>query len=291
MQALAKIEAAKDRFVSIYQAVHKVDDQQAKQFYEVEAFNFKRQVSENKYLAQCSELSVAGVFLEVISNGLSFDSSSKHVYLIPRGGKLTYSYASDGLIYLCTAAGSIKSCTVPVLVYEGDKIEVGTKNGQTYVNHSKAIPNKSTKILGGFCYIHQHKAPSVAFWMGVEEIERLKRYSAKANGKRGANDLYSSGEDGQIDEGFFRTKITKAALKNFRKKKTLVDNHFDDDLMTDEAPDFLEIGDSNSPYPNDSSNTLHKETGEIIDAEPVSENGATPENDSDNSETKEPMVF
>lgn len=242
--ALQKIKSpeSKEKFVSIYQAVHKVDNESAKNFFEVEAFNFKKRIEENDYLKDCTELSIAGVFLEVISNGLSFDKSANHVYLIPRSVKvgdkwekrLTYTEAADGLVYLTKSAGSIESASVS-LVYDGDDISVITENNHKIINHKPAIPRASNKIIGGFAIITLNKnGDTDAFWMDVSEVARLMAYSKKSNKSRKnpegkANALYTSGIDGQIDEGFFKTKVLKAALKDYPKKKTLRDAYFDDE--------------------------------------------------------------
>lgn len=239
--ALAKLESPEiaAKFVAIYQAVHKVSPADAKNFMEVETFNFKRLFEETPSLQKCTELSVAGTFLEVISNGLSFDKGSKHVYLIPRNvnvgskenpkweSRLTYSYASDGIIALTTSAKSIKSCSIPVIVYEGDQIDVKAIDGKLSINHTQSIPRKSNTILGGYCTVTLPDGEKEQFWFDISEISRLMNFSAKAN-KGSANDLYSSGEDGQIDTGFLRTKIVKMALKGKRRRQTLDDNEFND---------------------------------------------------------------
>ena len=249
--ALQKIEApeSKEKFISIYQAVHKVDYDSATNFFEVEAFNFRKAIEENTYLQDATELSVAGVFLEVISNGLSFDKSSNHVYLIPRNVKkgngwekrLTYQYAADGLIHLTKSAGSIVNASVTV-VYEGDDIKVITENNQKIINHAPAIPRQSSKIIGGFAIITLNdRGDTDAFWMDVSEISRLAKFSEKANRGK-TNALYTSGTDGQIDEGFFKTKILKAALKTYSKKKTLASSEFDEEAE-DITPEFISGGD------------------------------------------------
>jgi recombinational DNA repair protein RecT len=230
-----------EKFTAIYKAVHKCNIEDAKNFFEIEKFAFRAALESTPVLKECSELSVASTFLEVISNGLSFEKSAQHVYLIPRNVKvgdqwekrMTYSYASQGIIYLCKAAGSIQDCTPPQIVFEGDDIEVKTVDGRLVVNHSKAIPRKSKKILGGYCYVNTN-VDREAFWMDIEEVERLIQYSAKAN-KGNPNELYKSGPDGQIDTGFFGTKIIKAALKNYRRKKTVNDNEIEEDVLTIES--------------------------------------------------------
>lgn len=232
--ALLEKETTKEKFINIYQAVHSVSKDDAANFLEVELFNFKSILRDKPKLKECNELSVAGVFLEVISNGLSFDSGSRHVYLIPRGRKLTYQYTAEALIFLTVSAGSIKDCSVPTIVYEGDEISVSTVNNMKVINHTPKIPRQSEKIIGGFCIKTLADGSKDAFWMDVSSIERLKKYSAKSGG---VNALYSSGSDGQIDEGFFKTKIVKAALKNVRRKKTLTDNEYDDTY--EESPSML----------------------------------------------------
>lgn len=240
---IQRLENAQDKFLAIFRAVHKASEEEAKNFFEVEKFAFRRAVEESPALMECSDLSIASTFLEVISNGLSFDKSAKHVYLIPRSVKvgqnwekrMTYSYACDGLIYLCTAAGSIQGCSTPVIVYKGDQIEVKTIDGRLTINHSPAIPRASEVILGGYCYITERNE-RIGFWMSVEEASRLIKFSEKANGGK-ANALYTSGPDGQIDSGFFSTKIAKAALKNKRKKKTVNDNYFDEEVVEDNSPE------------------------------------------------------
>lgn len=242
---LAKLESPEiaDRFVTIYRTIHKVSPDEAKNYMEVETFNFKRLIEETPALQKCTELSVAGTFLEVISNGLSFDKSSKHVYLIPRNvnvgtrdapkweSRLTYSYAADGIIQLTTTAKSIKNCSVPVIVYEGDAIDVQTVDGKSVINHKQSIPRKSNKILGGYCVVTLPEGEKEQFWFDISEIARLANFSAKAN-KGSANELYSAGEDGQVDVGFLRTKIVKMALKGKRRRQALADNEFNDEEVT-----------------------------------------------------------
>ena len=138
---------------------------------------------------------------------------------------------------------------MPIIVYEGDFIENEHVNGELNIRHKPAIPRVSNKMLGGYCIV-QTKQGLKPFWMDIKEMDRLKGFSEKNNkvwdnnlktyvtGK--ANDLYFSGPDGQPDEGFFKTKITKAALKNYPKKKTLQDNQFDDEVLNISDPEIID---------------------------------------------------
>lgn len=225
MSAIEKIEQnAAQNFVKIYKGVHKCSDEDAQNLFGVEVFNFRRLIEESKPLQECTEFSVMGTFLEVIANGLTFDKTNTHIYLMPRNvnvgtreapkweKRMTYSFAASGLMYLAKAAKSISACTVPTIVYDGDIIEVETVNGSQRIKHTPKIPRKSNKILGGFCILTLPSGNKEEFWFDIAEIERLVKFSAKQN-KGTANELYTAGVDGQIDVGFLRTKIVKMALK------------------------------------------------------------------------------
>jgi len=89
----SKIESAKDKFVKICQAARKVDFETAEQVFEVEKFNFLKSIEEGgEYMQSCTQLSMTGVFLEVVSNGLSFDRAARQVYIIPRSVKVGNRY-------------------------------------------------------------------------------------------------------------------------------------------------------------------------------------------------------
>lgn len=227
-----------ERFAKIFAAVHGVDIARAAQMFEVEAFSFKRKLSESA-IVDVTDISRMGVFLDVISNGLSFSGQMNHVYMIARKVKtgkkddkgkdiyekrLTYSTAPDGKIYMAQKAGSIDRVTKPVIVYEGDTWGVQETEGVARLTYVKRQPRSSNKIIAGFVYIVFPDGAREPFWMDVDDIERLKNYSAKNNRKwenggwvtGDPNALYSS-EHGGIDAGFFGAKLINFALKNIRR--------------------------------------------------------------------------
>ncbi|MFZ1790429.1 MAG: hypothetical protein WAT92_19060 [Saprospiraceae bacterium] len=102
--------------------------------------------------------------------------------------------------------------------------------------------------------------------MSVEEASRLIKFSEKANGGK-ANALYTSGPDGQIDSGFFSTKIAKAALKNKRKKKTVNDNYFDEEIIEENSSEgYLPQSVEQVPTPIEMTpqDTLNQEPAPLI---------------------------
>ncbi len=214
---LSKLDKAKERFVKIFQANHRVSESEAEQMYEVEAFTFKKQIIDNPALSECTEASILMTFLAVVSNGLTFNNSQKLVYLMTRNVRgekqLVYQTTPDGKIYLCQKAGSVKDVSKPVIVYEGDQIEVS----YNHVNYSPKIP-RNEKIIGGFCTVTYLDSRQEVVWVDVKDMETNRKASEKQN--RGtANALYSS-NGGQIDIGFFSSKIINSALKNKSKKGT-----------------------------------------------------------------------
>lgn len=242
---LSKLDKAKDRFVKIFQANHRVSELEAEQMYEVEAFTFKKQIIDNPALSECTESSILMTFLAVVSNGLTFNNSQKLVYLMTRsvrnaaGGydkHLVYNVTPDGKIFQCQKAGSVKDVSKPVIVYEGDHIEI-TYN---HVDYSPKIP-RGDKIIGGFCVISYNDGRNEVVWVDIKDMEINKKASAKQNGKYDKttkktvpgepNELYTS-NDGQINPGFFSSKIINAALKNKAKKATYSEMEVQEEEVT-----------------------------------------------------------
>jgi hypothetical protein len=92
------------------------------------------------------------------------------------------------------------------------------------ITYVKRQPRSSNKIIAGFVYVIFPDGVREPFWMDVDDIERLKQYSARNNRKwenggwvtGDPNALYSS-EHGGIDAGFFGAKLINFALKNIRR--------------------------------------------------------------------------
>lgn len=219
------------KFVKSLSAIAGIDAEKSAERFALEVDFFVKELHE-KNLGVCSPISIKAVFLEVIRNGLSFLPSSRQVYLTKRNvstgngreDRLYWDTTNDGKIYLCQVANSIKHATAPIIVYEGDVVKrVSNMQGEQVVYHESAIPRKSNKIIGGFCYVVMPDGKREPFWMGIEDMDRLKAYSEK-NNRGPANPLYSS-NGGQPDTGFMASKILKFALKNFRKRELIGSLH------------------------------------------------------------------
>lgn len=270
---LEKVEV-KNRFVSIFKSVNKIQDVTiAEDLFEVEKFHFLKMLEETPKLKECSPTSTIGTFLDVISNGLSFEKAQNHIYVMSRNVKtvkkddqgkdvyemrMSYEIAKNGKMRMVKRAGSVKDITEPVIVYEGDEIKITTENGLRNISHSPAIPRKSNVIAGAYCFVITPDNRRESCWFPIENIERLKTYSAKQNKQWDAskkafvegkpNELYSSNK-GQIDEGFFLTKVVKAALRNYSTQPIGL-NHVEDGAYTPETEN-LSDADLAAKYMND----------------------------------------
>lgn len=287
-----------ERFTKIFGAVHKVDSDRAKSMYEVEKFHFMKEIAEKNIPADVTAISAMGVFLDVVSNGLSFSSTSRHVFLMTRNvnskrkdpstGKdiyetrLVFSTQPDGKIYQAQRAGAIDYVTKPVMVYEGDAFSLETnERGNQIVRHTAVIPRTSTKIIAGYVYVVYPNGMREPFWMDTADLDRLKGYSERNNAKWDAasrqrvpgpaNALYTS-NNGQIDPGFFGAKLINFALKNVRKMTVPSANEVDDNEVVEAiaagAPDVQQLGNRLPPVQAEP-----PQTATVLNPQPVSTNG------------------
>ena len=233
------------KFASIYQSVNKCSIEQATQMAEAERFNYMSLLQD---IGDVTPISAMKVFLEVISMGLTFNQAQKQVYLIARNAKngdnwekrLNYVISVDGMIHLAEKAGSIKYVSKPIIVYEGEEFTMQIVNGETVINHSPKLSHSpNDKMIGGYCKVVMANGDIDWTVLTLEDITRLAGYSAKQN-KGTPNALYTS-NNGQIDKGFFQTKIIKTALKNIRKISGATSNthEVDEDLAIEETTELI----------------------------------------------------
>lgn len=213
-----------DKFVRIISSVRSIDERTAAQQYEIELFSYGQMLINITDANLCTELSRSAVFLEVISSGLSFTANEPLVYLMTRNVKLktkdgekwekrlAYKTSPDGKIHLAKISNAILDITKPTIVYEGDNISINNN----VITYSPKIP-RNEKIIGGFCMVYLQSGVQEAIWVDVKDMDRHKGASEKQNGGKFANPLYTS-NNGQIDAGFFSSKIINIALKNKVKK-------------------------------------------------------------------------
>lgn len=242
-----------DKFKKFYLAMNKgVDETTAAQQYELEKFNFLNEIHTKGY-NDCTQISIMGVFLDVMSAGLTFNKQAQHVYMMtrnvevkqPNGQKsiwekrLVFQIQADGKEFLAIKAGSISRTTKPIIVYRGDKWGKRTNEKGEMIPVYEYNENHTDEIIAGFIGLKYPDGSNDFYFMEKEDIDRLKAYSKKQNErnkdveKRVPNPLYSS-NNGQIDIGFFKTKLMTHALNHIGKAPIAKANEVNEDFVEEQ---------------------------------------------------------
>ena len=225
-------EYVKNRFISIYEQLHKATDGDA--FYAREQHHYKKMLNENKALQECTKLSLYAVFIDIAVNGLSLETGNKPLaYVTPRSvnvgtkqqaqweKRATLVPSPYGELFMRIRAGQIRYADNPVIVYEGDTfVPFLDPSGNKRIEYRAVIPRTSNKIIGSFVKITKKDGTFDFEFLTEQDIDRFRGYSEK-NNKRGneqgkANELYSSNH-GQIDPGFLAGKTIKHAFRAYPK--------------------------------------------------------------------------
>lgn len=272
--------ATREKFAKLFKALYRCSDQEAEQRFELEKYQFVKMLNDSASLANVNytPLSAMGVFLDVISSGLSFNPMSKHVYVMSRSVKsgkkddqgkdiyedrLYYTPQADGQIHLARKAKSVNTVTEPVIVLDCDKFSRGTdERNREWVKHETVYP-RNGKFIAAYLYVITPNNERIPFVIDTDDIETLKRYSAQQNGKwdnaqkkrvpGNPNALYSS-NNGEIDRGFLRTKLVKKAMRYFDKTEakgeTLMNNVDAEEVMPVTQPEENTSTQSTEPINN-----------------------------------------
>lgn len=218
---LANLPEVAERFKSIYKVMNggKTDIAEAK--YEAEKFHFMKLIQDTPALQQCSKLSLYGCFLDMAVNGLSFDKSMKHAYVVsfntnagtkqaPKWEKrATLMISGYGELHMRVRQGQIKHADNPILVYEGDHFQHGTKNGQVFLEHVATFPRKSDKIIA--CYLKIQRNDDTVDYkvLGIDEVLKFRDFSKDPNSL-----AWTSGLPGMV-----QAKTMKHAFRSYPKMR------------------------------------------------------------------------
>lgn len=225
--------AIKESFISVLMKIHGKNEGDAEMVFEKELLYFKKALSENQKLSQCTGISLYSAFLEIATNGLSIQPGGKsEAYLESRAAKdgrdgngqdkwiqvARFVITAYGELNMRIRAGQIIRMNNPQVIYEGDKFQPRTnEQGVLIVDYAPVIPRKSKKIIGCYVCIVLPKNQYDFKWLLEDDIQRLAKYSIPRSGTNPqANALYSS-NDGQIDPGFLEAKTIKHAMRAYSK--------------------------------------------------------------------------
>jgi hypothetical protein len=255
-------EAVRENFIRTFAKIHGKSETDAAMVYEREAMYYKKAVSADEKLKQCTRLSLYSVFLEIAINGLSIQPGSKsEAYLEARGTKA--GGTRENPVYVQTAflritaygelnlrimAGQIVRMMNPVVLYEGDFFQPTTNdNGVLIVKYTPAIPRKSKKIIGAYVRILLPDGSSDFKWLLEDDYDRLKKYATtKTQNGSYTNPLYSS-ENGGIDPGFLEAKTIKHAMRAYTKLRIGENVAFDDEPEANDTENKQPFGEPVQP--------------------------------------------
>lgn len=226
----------KDSFINVLIKIHGKSEGDAEMIFEKELLYFKKALSENQKLSQCTGISLYSAFLEIATTGLSIQPGGKsEAYLESRSAKdgrdgngqdkwiqvARFVITAYGELNMRIRAGQIIRMNNPQVIYEGDKFQPRTnEQGVLIVDYVPAIPRKTNHIIGCYVCIVLPKNQYDFKWLLEDDIQRLAKYSKPKSTDRNpdpqANALYSS-NGGQIDPGFLEAKTIKHAMRAYSK--------------------------------------------------------------------------
>ena len=231
-------ELVADRFKNLYKTIHGAAD--GERFYEAEKFHFLKILQENQKLQNCSKLSLYGCFMDVAVNGLSFDPSFKHLYIVPFNvnigtrqepkweSRASLMISGYGELVLRKKQGQIKYADNPVLVYNGDFFEYGTENDKAVLSHKAKFPRKTDEIIACYIRITRNDGSIDYKVLSIDEIMNFKKFSKDANSK-----AWNEGLPGMV-----QIKTIKHAFKSYPKVRAGEFSQLASQTI-DEAPEVI----------------------------------------------------
>lgn len=209
------------KFKRNYSVFLQTDEAQSQLAYEAEKFHFAKLINDNAAIKACTKMSLFGVFLDMAANGLSFDPGMKHVYVVafpanvgtkdnPKWEKrATLMVSGPGELVLRMRAGQIRYADNPVLIYEGDHFQHGTKDGKVFLEHVATFPRATDTIIG--CYIRLERMDGSVDYkvISMDEVMKLRKFSKDPNSKAWTDGL----------PGMIQSKCIKHAFRSYPRIK------------------------------------------------------------------------
>jgi len=228
--AIAHDPAVKTQVINKMMAMYHMNPSEANRYYEREKDNFSKMISQSVDLSSCTPMSIYFAFMKAGALRLSFDNGKDaQMYLLP-GNRNIGTKEKPQWIKEVTAqptpygekevrinSGILREVGDPFIVHEGDvyKVWLDEETGQKRVKWEEA-EKKSTRIKGSFIRLVEPDGKVVYKTFDLTDIARWKASSEKKN-RGNANALYTSGPDGQMDEGFLKAKTLLHAFKGYKR--------------------------------------------------------------------------
>jgi len=213
--------AVGDKFKNVYATVHGIRNiAQAEAFYQAEQFHFLKIINDNENVRKCTPMSLYGIFMDVAVSGLSFDPTMKHLYIVPFNTNVgtknnpqwekraSLMISPYGELLLRKNQGQIQHADNPMLVYDGDVFEYGTRDGKVFLNHIRKMGNELSRGIIA-CYLKITRADGTTDYkvLSLDEFEGLRKFSKDQNSM-----AWTTGR-----AGMFQAKTIKHAFRTYPK--------------------------------------------------------------------------
>ena len=198
---IADLAPVRDRYIQNYNACHK--EKVGDLMYHRNVIHFKQAIAASEQLAKCDPFSLYACFATAAVNGYSMDPADNEVYLIARGGKACLDRQAGAYVKRLMRTGQVYYFDQAKLVYQGDTFQV--ENGRV-LKHVETFT--SDIIVAGYVRVVIGENGEDRFFIyRKSDFESWRKKSPQANGP-----LWT-GNGGQPDPNFLRTKIVKHAGK------------------------------------------------------------------------------
>lgn len=219
-----------NQLITKYAEMYEVPITEAQRFYNREKDSFGKLISQSPALQACTPMSAYLAFGFVMKYRATFDTGRGALaYLIPGRRnigtrdqpnmiwEMQAQLTADGEREARIGTGILKKVGHPEIVHKGDIYlkKLNQTTGQVEVIWEEA-ENPSTVIVGSFVRIVEPDGTVVFKRFTLTDIKTWEAAGNKKNYNKGANPLYTSGVDGQIQESFFKTKSLLHSFKGYK---------------------------------------------------------------------------
>jgi hypothetical protein len=205
--------------------------------FESQKLEFSRSVMAINNWQNISTNEIYRVFMASCASGLSWALEEKNFYMIPRGGGIDLQITYRGETSLRIAQGQFERLDGPYCIYEGDEI-IDLDRANAHIKVKEANPRQpKAKVIGVYLFIVFKNGSRSLRYFQQQDFDRWMAASARQNGGRGANALYSS-YNGGIDPGFAEGKCIKHSYRGLPKCKTLAGMKYETEIEASEEQHF-----------------------------------------------------
>lgn len=230
---IADLDAVRLRYIQNYNQSNreKVGDL----MYHRQVIIMKQLLAESPGLQGCDKLSLYKAFMTIAIKNYSLAPEDGEVYLVPLKGKAVLWLQAGAHVKRLMQIGQITSADQAKLVYQGDEFLV--EKGRVIKHVEKYA---SEVMVAGYIIFHlDDKGTEKHFTYRKSDWEGWRKKSQNTK----TDNPWTSGELGQPEPGFLRTKIVKHACtdKSWPAGYTAIHAETILDVEYDELPDDTEL--------------------------------------------------